>query len=263
VIDWEERLRHIVKIDPVTFPAGVYTRVLAGAETGIDSCVLSCSRLPAGASGLDLHTHSVDQFYYAVAGIMKMQLGTETFDVGPGTLVFIPAGTPHTHWNDGTQDALHFEFLIPAPQGELATFAEPRAVADAASLIRRAQDDGPGVITPSSGFNVRNLADRVSGSKNVSIAQVDLQPALGGARLHFHDFDQFYFVLEGTLDLQIGTKKMAAGPNSLVVLPAGTLHANFNAGPAAERHVTLRVPEPQKGEPLERLVAILPDGHLA
>jgi mannose-6-phosphate isomerase-like protein (cupin superfamily) len=79
--------------------------------------------------------------------------------------------------------------------------------------------------------------------------------------MHFHDFDQFYFVLEGTLEIRIGNRKMTAGPKSLVVLPAGTLHANFNPGPGIERHVALLVPEPREGERLDYGVEIVPERH--
>lgn len=257
-------MKHIVEIDSSDWPSGDHRKVLAGPQTGIESCILSYARVSPSAPGEDLHTCQVDHFYYVIDGSLKFQLGTEQFAAGPDTLVFVPGGTPHRHWNDGSTDAFLFETVVPAPSpADGVQRAEPRPVPNAGTLVRRPHAGGAGAITPSEGFRLQSLAERSSGSEHVSIAAVDLQPALGGARLHFHDFDQFYFVLEGTLDLQIGTRKMAAGANSLVVIPAGTLHANFNAGPGIERHVTLRVPEPADGEPLERLVIILPENEAA
>ncbi len=44
--------------------------------------------------------------------------------------------------------------------------------------------------------------------------------------------------------------------NTFVVLPAGIVHRNWNEGPGVEKHVTLLVPEPAKGEPLDYPVDI-------
>ena len=35
--------------------------------------------------------------------------------VEPHNLVIIPAGTPHWNWNEGTEDELHFELIVPTP----------------------------------------------------------------------------------------------------------------------------------------------------
>jgi mannose-6-phosphate isomerase-like protein (cupin superfamily) len=63
------------------------------------------------------------------------------------------------------------------------------------------------------------------------------------ASLHLHTFDQFYYVLSGTMQLQIGLEKFTAGRNTYVLLPAGVPHRNWNDGPEIERHLNLQVPE--------------------
>ena len=63
--------------------------------------------------------------------------------------------------------------------------------------------------------------------------------------MHTHEFDQFYFVIEGALEVQIGLGKQVVGPNTLVVLPAGVPHKQRNASKTdIERHFTILVPEP-------------------
>ena len=46
------------------------------------------------------------------------------------------------------------------------------------------------------------------------------------------------------MKLQIGFKEYRAGPNTLVILPAGMPHRNWNATSEPEYHINLRLPEP-------------------
>jgi hypothetical protein len=46
------------------------------------------------------------------------------------------------------------------------------------------------------------------------------------------------------MQLEIGLNSYTAGPNTLVTLPAGMPHRNWNEGPDSEYHLNLRVPEP-------------------
>ena len=39
--------------------------------------------------------HTEDELYYVVAGLGSVTVGDETRDVGPGSLVFVPASVPH------------------------------------------------------------------------------------------------------------------------------------------------------------------------
>ena len=79
------------------------------------------------------------------------------------------------------------------------------------------------------------------------VATVDA--GAGGPGLHVHEFDQFYYVLEGTMSIEAGLASFTAGPHTLVVLPAGVPHRQWNAGLERERHLTLIAPEPPAGVP--------------
>jgi mannose-6-phosphate isomerase-like protein (cupin superfamily) len=48
--------------------------------------------------------------------------------------------------------------------------------------------------------------------------------------------------------VQIGLKTFEAGPNSYVVIPAGTVHRAWNAGDVPVKRLTLLLPEPPPGE---------------
>ena len=56
---------------------------------------LAEATVPAGTRTL-LHRHDLsEELYHVTAGLGRMTLGTERFDVGPGDTVLIPPGTAH------------------------------------------------------------------------------------------------------------------------------------------------------------------------
>jgi mannose-6-phosphate isomerase-like protein (cupin superfamily) len=46
--------------------------------------------------------------------------------------------------------------------------------------------------------------------------------------MHHHDFEQFYYILQGTLTLEIGEHVIDAPVGSLLSIPAGLRHRNIN-----------------------------------
>jgi mannose-6-phosphate isomerase-like protein (cupin superfamily) len=56
--------------------------------------------------------------------------------------------------------------------------------------------------------------------------------------------DDSFLVLEGTLTLTVGDddRVVRAGPGTFALVPAGTLHALHNAGPAAVRFLNVHAP---------------------
>jgi len=214
-----------------------------------ESAVVIASHVAAGASAPPHHTHPVDQLYYIVRGEMHAQLGSEEFVAGPDTLVFIPAGTPHHNWNEGSEDEFHFEVLAKAPLPSQPIMT-PTDSTDAGGLpykVRPVDADGYAQNMP--GFEIQKLLMASDGSPNMTLYVATVEPGSGGPALHIHDFDQFYYILEGTMSCEIGLRRFTAGPHTLVVLPAGVPHRQWNDGPGRERHLTLIAPEPAPGLP--------------
>ena len=50
------------------------------------------------------------------------------------------------------------------------------------------------------------------------------------------------------MTFQIGLNQYRAAAHSLVIIPAGIVHRNWNEGPGLEKHITLLTPEPMPGE---------------
>jgi quercetin dioxygenase-like cupin family protein len=247
-------VQHVRPVDFAAFkPDEFHSQFIADARTGVDSCLLICTRVPPGkGTPAGLHVHVADQFYYILRGQMQVQIGAAQYTANPGSLVFIPAGAPHWNWNDGSEDEVHAELIVPAPShGQPAVYAVQVPSLSASP----AQDDfyvrplDESQLDPGN-FSVVSLADRTTGSRSCRINLLQMPPGQGGPGLHVHAFDQFYYVLSGTMTLQVGLEKHSAGANSYVVLPAGTPHCNWNEGTEMERHLAILVPEmPPAPEP--------------
>lgn len=99
-------------------------------ETGEHSQVVLMSIPPGGEIGEEIHGH-VDQVLVFVAGSGEAVLEGEQTQVGPGRLVFVPAGTKHNFVNSGDEDLKLYTVYAP-PEHAPGTVQETKAEADAA-----------------------------------------------------------------------------------------------------------------------------------
>ena len=58
--------------------------------------------LPAGKPDPQ-HPHAEDEVYYVISGQGRFQSGEEDVEVGPGSVIYVPAGDPH-HFHSITAD---------------------------------------------------------------------------------------------------------------------------------------------------------------
>jgi quercetin dioxygenase-like cupin family protein len=239
-------IQYVRPVDFAAFkPDEFHSQFIADSRSGVVSCLLICTRVPPSkGTSAGLHVHVADQFYYILRGQMQVQIGSAQYTADPGSLVFIPAGAPHWNWNQGNEDEVHVELIVPAPShGQPTVYAVQvpsltAAPAEDGYYVRPLDEAG---FDPTS-FSAVKLAGRETGSRACRINVVQV-PAGKGTPLHVHAFDQFYYVLSGTMSLQVGSETQTAGPNSYVLLPAGTPHRNWNEGPEMERHLAVLVPE--------------------
>ena len=222
-------MQYVRPVDLNAFPRDdFHSEFVADRTSGLDSCICIVTRVPPGkGSPWRPHTHPADQLYYVLRGEMNVRIGAREVVAGPNDLVYIPAGV---------QLAAPIDASAPAPS--------MRDVELVRSLdeSRFAPDRWSQVV----------LADRSSGVPSVSLGVFRVPPsgpstssgrsAIG--RLHVHRFDQIYYVISGRMRLQIGLEEYEAGPNTLVILPAGMPHRSWNEGPEPELHLNLRVPKP-------------------
>jgi quercetin dioxygenase-like cupin family protein len=74
--------------------------------------------------------------------------------------------------------------------------------------------------------------------------EFDVGPGFEGPGPHYHEahVDSFY-VLEGELELQLGSETVRAGAGTFVLVPPGIVHAFTNRGPGRARFLNVHAPE--------------------
>ena len=205
------------------------------------------SLVPPGAGAYPMHKHPVDQIYFILEGEMSIQIHGEHFTVGPNTLVLLPAGTVHHNKNQTSNDELHLEIFAPLtpPNVLIAELTDPVDGPAPENCIRHVTDDGfirPRPADP--GFQVNWLLRRETGSANCAVSVHRTAPGSSGPPLHVHEFDQYYFILEGTMTVEVAGKTLEANKHEVVLLPAGVPHTQANKSGAPESHLTIVAPEP-------------------
>ena len=121
--------------------------------------------------------------------------------------------------------------------------------------VRKVDDAALAAAGPDERFS-QWLLDHNSGGKHCSINWIRT-PAGGGspAGMHTHAVDQIFYILAGTMSLEIEGKQYQAGPGSLVVFPAGVPHRNWNGGSEATVHLAFNAPLPDPSAPFARPVS--------
>jgi quercetin dioxygenase-like cupin family protein len=83
----------------------------------VDSLALLVEEMAVG-DRIPLHTHDVDEAITILDGDAETRLGEERRRVGPGTVIFIPAGAPHGTANTGGRP-LRIQAVFPALEIEI------------------------------------------------------------------------------------------------------------------------------------------------
>ena len=218
--------------EPTGFP-GYTMQMLAHPE----SATFINSRVAAGGHAADRHVHDADQLYFVVEGEMQVELGDTRHQAGAGSLVYIPAGLPHRNWNEGPGPEFHFEMIVPSarPGRPLLTLVGE------AALSARSENGYVAAVNAASGQGV--TLQRLTASPSRADVSICDEPAGSpAADVHAHDFDQFYYLLRGSLSVQVGEAEHEVGEGTLVMLPAGILHSSTNRSGAAVRYLVVNIP---------------------
>jgi quercetin dioxygenase-like cupin family protein len=104
-------------------------------------------------------------------------------------------------------------------------------------------------------FSAFVMANRETGSANAEVRFARVPPHGSAPDLHTHPVDKFFFVLSGTMNLELDGQYYTAGPNTLVLIPAGIPHRNWNEGEEPEVHMLILAPHPPEGVPFTQPVA--------
>ena len=82
------------------------------SEKHVDDITLIVEEIAPG-DRIPLHTHPISEVIVILEGDPEVTLGDETRTLGPGGIVFIPAGTPHRTRN-GTTSPVRIHAMFPS-----------------------------------------------------------------------------------------------------------------------------------------------------
>ncbi|MGE3619234.1 MAG: cupin domain-containing protein [Acidimicrobiia bacterium] len=204
-----------------------------------EGCAIA-ARLTAPGSGSGPLVSATETTCFVVDGELAVDIEGATTVLGAGDVAWFPPGTPRRLTNPNATDAVHLEITAPGlPSG---SDDRPASTESSARAFTRTPD-----LSAFSGttFAQAWLVRREDGARSAQAYLADMPPHVSGPSLHYHEFDQFYFVLSGTLSVQVAMEHHQAGPGSLVALPARVPHAQRNLGDLPERHLALLVPQPE------------------
>ena len=99
------------------------------------------------------------------------------------------------------------------------------------------------------------LLDQASGATTCTINCIKTPPGGGSpAGRHVHDVDQIFYILRGTMGIEIEGQQYDCPPGSLIVFPAGVPHRNWNGGSEPTVHLAFNTPLPDPTVPFARSV---------
>jgi quercetin dioxygenase-like cupin family protein len=206
-----------------------------------------------GYTGATPHFHErhTDAFYI-LEGELEFTLGRETVRGGAGTAVIVPPGVVHAFTGTGGRarflnvhapDAGFADYIRAAVRGEPATF-------DSVGVDGPQEPGGGTVLGPGEGtaFEVGTATSLFKATREAtagffSLAEVTIQPGTSGPPPHSHRelLDSFY-VLEGTLTVQVGDDELEAPPGSYACAPPGVVHTFANRSEEPVRFLNLNTP---------------------
>lgn len=96
--------------EPVAGGSGTTRQVLIGSEEAPHFALRRFIMQPGG--GMPAHTNTVEHEQYVLRGRATVGIGDRIVEVHEGSVVFIPAGTPHWYQTAGEEP---FEFLCVVP----------------------------------------------------------------------------------------------------------------------------------------------------
>lgn len=85
-------------------------------------------------------------------------------------------------------------------------------------------------------------ADRDETANLYSLSEWWLEPRTGGPARHEHEDDHVFYVIDGTLSVQIGDDWSDAAKGSYILIPGGTPHSFENRGSVPSGFISFNVP---------------------
>lgn len=113
------------------------------------------------------------------------------------------------------------------------------------TIDRKALED-----TPAGERFSQPLVTTESGAEGCAVNFIRTPPGGGSPEgLHTHLFDQVFYIVGGTMSIQVAEQQFSARAGDVVVFPRGVPHRNWNAGEEETVHLAINAPAPVPGQP--------------
>jgi len=113
-----------------------------------------------------------------------------------------------------------------------------------------------GALEAATGRHTDRLLDRASGARTLALNLIKTPSGEGSPEgRHTHAFDQIFYIVSGVMSLEIDGERVEAKPGSLVFIPEGLPHRNWNSGSSPSVHIAIASPLPADGVPFAQRVA--------
>ena len=100
--------------EPVRLGPAIEMRILEDGSNTKHRLGIAVGSLAPHTPGPPQHRHAEhEEGFYVISGIVRFTVADEVHDVGPGTLVMVPTGAPHTFANPGDEPAVMLTTFTP------------------------------------------------------------------------------------------------------------------------------------------------------
>lgn len=96
----------------------------------------------------------------------------------------------------------------------------------------------------STGLRRSTYVDRAMGSVHMGVGICFLEP-LGSIQPHVHSFEESFYILEGSVAVQIGEASYTLGPGHFGLISTGVPHSWQNSGTRLVRWLEMQAPQPR------------------
>jgi mannose-6-phosphate isomerase-like protein (cupin superfamily) len=198
-----------------------------------------------------IHRHHADGFY-VLEGRLRLTLDEDQLILDPGSFTLIPPEVIHTFANPDPEPARYLNLHAPGLgfdeylRGRNEDFDQvydvpPGGGRPTSEAIVLAPGEGDELaLGPSRACLKAGVSDALG---SVAVLETTVAPGFPGPVLHLHEamVDSFY-VLEGTLTLQVDGRMVEAGPDSYALVPPGNAHTFSNPRDEPVRFLNLMAP---------------------
>ena len=236
---------------------------MGSVHMGVGICYLD----PGGE--IKPHRHSFEESFYILNGSAIVQIGDQSYEVGPGNYGLIATGKPHTWRNAGEKPLRWLEMQAPQPRslehgrdtffekGEWVSQGSPIRFHDRIEGLLGHFDESslprPGGASQMEGFNpttgvaIKMFVDRSFGSIHQSLFLIQYSPS---AKIdpHDHTFEESYFIVGGRVKAVADGKTYDLGPGDVIWTSVGCIHSFENVGSEPVRWIETQAPLPPSKE---------------